>query len=75
MDYINKFNAEFDNWLETLDYDYKNTENKEKFEADKAAYIHKNLNRDKWCNMLDSELFGKFVLFYDEHLTSLNKTP
>lgn len=68
MSYINKFNMEFDNWLETLDYDYNNVENKEKFEADKSDYIYNNLDRNKWCNMLNLELFEDFVLFYDEHL-------
>lgn len=68
MSYINKFNTEFDNWLETLDYDYNNAENKEKFETDKSNYIHKNLDRNRWCNMLNLELFENFVLFYDEHL-------
>ena len=68
MTYINKFNVEFDKWLETLDYDYNNTENKEKFAVDKGDYIHNNLDWDKWCNMLNSELFESFVSFYDEHL-------
>lgn len=66
--YINEFNAEFDKWLEKLDYDYKAAENKERFSADKADYIRNNLDRDKWCNMLNTELFEEFVNFYDEHL-------
>lgn len=68
MTYINQFNAEFDKWLETLDYDYNIDENKERFAADKADYIHQNLDREQWCNMLDAELFECFVKFYDEHL-------
>jgi hypothetical protein len=68
MTYINQFNAEFDKWLETLDYDYSIDENKERFAADKADYIHQNLDREQWCNMLDTELFERFVKFYDRHL-------
>ncbi|MBD5508117.1 MAG: alpha/beta fold hydrolase [Lachnospiraceae bacterium] len=70
MTYINEFNAEFDKWIETLDYDYNAKENQERFSEDKAEYIHNNLDRDKWCDMLNAELFESFVSFYDEHLTS-----
>lgn len=66
--YVNEFNTGFDQWLETLDYDYNSAENKEQFAADKADYISGNLDRDKWCNMLDSELFESFVSFYDEYV-------
>lgn len=66
--YVDEFNAEFDKWRETLDYDYKAEENKERFSAEKAEYIHNNLDRNRWGNMLDLELFEKFVSFYDDHL-------
>lgn len=66
--YVNEFNAEFDKWLETLDYDYNAAENKDRFSADKADYIHNNLDRDRWHNRLDLELFESFVSFYEEHL-------
>lgn len=68
MTYINEFNEAFDKWLETLDYDYQAEENKERFIADKADYIHANLDRGRWCNMLDKELFDRFVRFYDSHI-------
>ena len=58
----------FDEWLKTLDYDYDTTENKEQFSDDKANYIYHNLDREKWCNSLDMELFEDFVEFYDEHI-------
>ncbi len=64
--YPNEFNKEFDQWLETLDYDYNAAENKERFIEDKADYIHNHLDRDKWCHALDDELFQSFVDFYDE---------
>ena len=66
--YTDEFNAEFDKWLETLDYDYDAAENKERFSADKADYIRQNLNRDKWCHSIDAELFEDFVEFYDNSL-------
>ena len=66
--YSDEFNKEFDKWLETLNYDYKATENKEQFIEDKSDYIHKNLDRDKWCNSLNNELFQNFVDFYDEQV-------
>ncbi len=66
--YNNEFNKGFDQWLETLDYDYHADENKERFIEDKADYMHRNLDRDKWCNSLDHELFQRFVDFYDEQL-------
>ena len=69
LSYINEFNAEFDKWLETLDYDYKAEENKEHFSEDKAAYISNNLDRDKWSDMLNDELFEKFVNFYNEQIS------
>lgn len=66
--YVNEFNAAFDKWLETLDYDVRAAENGERFAADKADYIHSHLDRDKWSNMLDQDLFEDFVRFYDENL-------
>lgn len=66
--YRNEFNAKFDEWLKTLDYDYNTVENRERFSEDKANYIYQNLDREKWCNSLDLELFEDFVGFYDEHI-------
>ena len=66
--YINEFNAGFDKWLETLDYDYKAKENNERFAQDKAAYIHENLDREQWSHMLDRDLFDRFLNFFDEFL-------
>ncbi len=66
--YIDEFNAEFDDWLKTLDYDYKAAEYADRFTADKMKYIHDHLDREKWSNMLDEELFDRFLCFYNEHL-------
>ncbi len=68
MTYINELDEMLDKWLETLDYDYHAAENRERFEADKADYLHNHLDRDKWCNTLNLELFENFVDFYDETL-------
>lgn len=66
--YRNAFNAEFDKWFETLDYDYSASENRERFSEDKADYISKNLDREKWCHSLDLELFHTFIDFYDQNI-------
>lgn len=66
--YRNEFNAEFDQWLKTLDYDYTTEENSKMFSEDKTNYIHQNLDREKWCASLDLELFQDFVDFYDEYI-------
>ena len=66
--YIEEFNAEFDKWLETLDYDYNSEENKERFTKDKKDYINENLDREKWSNMLDPEIFKQFLDFYDTNI-------
>jgi len=44
--YRDEFNAEFDFWLETLDYAYEAEENKERFIVDKAKYITENLDHE-----------------------------
>ncbi len=63
--YIDEFNREFDDWLATLVYDYNAKENKERFAADKAAYIRAHLDRAKWCDMLDEALFDRFLSFLE----------
>lgn len=66
--YRKEFDEKFDEWLKTLDYDYEAKENKERFMREKADYIHRNLDREKWSGALDCELFEQFVDFYDSHL-------
>ncbi len=69
--YKDEFNADFDKWLETLDYDYLAKENMERFKADKAAYITENLDHARWSHRLDEDLFSGFLDFYDR---SIEKT-
>lgn len=58
----------FDDEVVPVEYGYDAAENKERFSADKADYIHQNLDRDKWCHSIDAELFEDFVEFYDNVL-------
>lgn len=67
LTYINELNEAFDNWKESLDYDYKAKENRERFRGEREEYLYKNLDRNRWCNMLDTDLFEQFVEFYDEN--------
>ena len=64
--YKDEFNAEFDTWLETLDYDYNAEDNIERFKEDKAEYIKENLDHVRWSTRLDEELFTRFLDFYNE---------
>lgn len=64
--YKDEFNTEFDQWLGTLDYDYKAQENKDRFIEDKAEYITKNLDHSRWSSRLDEDLFERFEEFYEQ---------
>lgn len=66
--YKDDFDAKFDSWLETLDYDYKAEENKERFSKDKADYITENLDHEKWSRRLDEDLFTEFLEFYEQSI-------
>lgn len=69
----NKYRKDFyfqvGEWCKTLDYDYKSDENKERFEKEKAEYIKENLDREKWCNKLDTDLFERIVKFFDDNIS------
>ncbi len=66
--YIDQFNAGFDGWLKTLDYDYQADENLERFAAEKEGYIRTHLDRGRWSHMLNAELFDRFLAFFDAHI-------
>ena len=66
--YIDELNEEFAAYVETLDYDYEAEENNDRFAEDKAAWIHENLDREKYCNTLDPEVMEMFVDFYEEKM-------
>ena len=67
--YINSFNTEYKKWLSSLDYDRNADENKARFEEEKAEYYRLNLDREQYRNMLDKELFDRFIGFFNEHIT------
>ncbi len=56
--YILEVNEEFAKWSENL----------EEFTAEvKEQYLAEHLDRKQWANMLDEELYGQIVEFYDEY--------
>ncbi len=69
QEYVDEFNAKYEEWRGTLDYDYNAADNKERFAEDRAEYFRANLDREKYSRMLDEELFERFLSFYDEHLS------
>jgi pimeloyl-ACP methyl ester carboxylesterase len=64
--YKKELDAELDEWINTLDYDYKAKENRARFVEDKANYLTEHLDHDKWSTRLDEELFSQFLDFYNE---------
>ncbi len=66
--YKDEFNARFDPWLETLDYDYNAVINKDRFIEDKANYITENLDHERWSHRLDEGLFARFLEFYNQQV-------
>ena len=65
IDYINQFNEKFDEYFASLDYDYKDKKNKERFTKEKAEYLKKNIDREIWCHTPNEELLDKIVAMYD----------
>ena len=68
QDYIKAFNAQFQEDFAKLDYDYKAKENVERFEKDKADYIHKNLDHYIFSHSANEELLSKVIAMYDSTL-------
>ena len=68
--YKEEFNDALEKWTANLDYNYKAEKNKERFMKDKAKYIELHLDRERWSNRLDGDLFEFFVDFYDESISS-----
>ena len=66
--YKEEFDHALEKWAQSLDYDSKAEENKERFMKDKAKYIELHLDRERWSSRLDIDLFEQFVNFYDEHI-------
>ena len=68
INYIDTLNSNFDKWADALDYDYTAEENYSRFVSDKEKYINENLDRERWCNMLDTKLFSEIKEFFDESI-------
>lgn len=66
--YADEVDAGFADWLETLDYDYKAEENKDRFIKDKTDYLHEHLDHYRWSHRLDEELFARFLEFYNKNI-------
>ena len=66
IDYINDFNEKFDEYFSSLDYDYKDKKNQERFIKEKAEYLNKNIDREIWCHTPNEELLDQIVAMYDE---------
>ena len=64
--YLDEFNADFGKYLETLDYDYESSENKDRFKEDKVKFINENIDRARWSSRLDQNLFAQFLEFYEK---------
>ena len=68
-DYVDEFNEGFREYRESLDYDYRDKKNADRFIADKAEYIRQNLDRARYSHRLNEALFQRFLAFYDAHLS------
>lgn len=56
-------------WTDSLDYDYEKEENQQRFEKEKAEFIEKNLDRERWSTRIDTDLFEQLIEFYDANLS------
>ncbi len=62
--YTEEFNAEFEKYRDSLPEDIT----EENFETLKIDYINKNLDRERWCNGVNTELFDEIIAFFDANL-------
>lgn len=60
-----KFSEDSAEWAENLSYDYKAKENAGRYAEDLAEYIKKNLDRETFANVTDTELLGTVLEFYN----------
>lgn len=59
ISYINEFNEKFKNYFGSYDSVSK---------EQRSEYIKENLDRKKWLNLLDEDLFNKILNFYNSNL-------
>lgn len=64
--YVDELNADFAEWLKTLDYDYNSKDNRDQFIQDKAQYLNENLDHARYSHRLDETMFAQFLDFYNQ---------
>ena len=64
--YVDELNADFAEWLKTLDYDYNSEDNRDQFIQDKAQYLNENLDHARYSHRLDETMFAQFLDFYNQ---------
>lgn len=62
--YMNEINDKMSQWGDTLPDDISDQELKER----RAEWIKENLDREKWTNLINTELFSEISDFYEENL-------
>lgn len=62
--YTEEFNAEFDEYKKTLPEDISD----EEFEELKIKYLNENLDRERWNNSVNTELFDQILAFFEANL-------
>ena len=69
--YVKETDEAYQQWLETLDYDYNDKANAERLEKDREKYYQVNVDVKKyWENRLNRELMDKLLEFYDSSLSN-----
>ena len=66
--YTTELREKYNSWRDALDYDSAAEENRERFEAEEAAFWEETIDRSKWSDHLNSDLMGKILSFYNENL-------
>ena len=63
-----EINEEFREWINSRGYDPEALENAERLKADKLDFIHNVMDRSKWFDIIDDELFEQMTDFYERAL-------
>ena len=64
--YWDELDAEVTAWRDTLDYDYKADENKERFKEDKANFIIEHIDHARYSDRVDEKMLDTILEFYDK---------
>ena len=63
-----EINEEFREWINSRGYDPEAPENAERLKTDKLDFIHNVMDRSKWFDIIDDELFEQMTDFYERAL-------